>query len=204
VNLKTEEVNIRKNEDRRLTDDSAPRVNIIHEVQDISDESGDITEPVTKEQFKNFARVEGFDNSGEFNFDDDLIEAILTASREDVEKFTGTSLIPKTLKVFLTNECGMISLPGPVHLPVTLTDEEGEDIEDPETFGGDFPRLKTEGTRMIATYDAGYTVCPKWATQAILRQSLYLYEHRGEEFEDKGLCQSARMIAAKHRRVTWL
>jgi hypothetical protein len=194
-------VDIRKNEDRRFDDQPGRRWNHIHgEPDDISDESGEITEPVTVEEVKHWARTEGFDNSGEFDFDDEGISEDITLSRKQIEKVSNQSLVFHTWRVSVTNENGGVRLPmPPVLFPILLTDEDGNEIENPKTYGGKFAQLDTIGTRMICTYDAGWTTCPDWAKRAIIMQVIYLYEHRGEEFEDKGICEPAMRLALKNR-----
>lgn len=94
------------------------RYNHIYLVENVDEESGPVVEPVTLQEVKDYIRLEGFtpdddSPSSGFDFDDTLIEELITEGRVWVEKYTGVHLIPKQLQVFLLNQAGMIELPGP-------------------------------------------------------------------------------------------
>ena len=160
-------------------------------------ESGDITEPVTLTQAKNYLRLEGFtsDDSGEqeFDFDDTLIEAMITEARMWVEKYTGLYLVPRTLTVVLLNQAGYIELPGPVDGTITWADDAT-----PEMVGS---KIKTKyGCELTATYDVGYTEFPKWVENSILAYVADHYEWRGDD-KAPAPNERAAAIARPHRRV---
>ena len=160
-------------------------------------ESGDITEPVTLTQAKNYLRLEGFtsDDSGEqgFDFDDTLIEAMITEARMWVEKYTGLYLVPRTLTVVLLNQAGYIELPGPVVGTITWADDA-----EPEMVGS---KIKTKyGCELTATYDVGYTEFPKWVENSILAYVADHYEWRGDD-KAPAPNERAAQIARPHRRV---
>jgi len=170
-------------------------------------DSGDITEPVTLTQAKNYLRLEGFtsDESGEqeFDFDDTLIEAMITEGRMWVEKFTGQFIVPRTLTVALLNQAGYYELPGPLIGSVVLTDSEGDTIEstDYTIIGNQYPKIVDKFcNRITATYEAGYTDYPKWVEDSILAYVAWAYEHRGDE-ELPGSPIRAAAIARPYRRV---
>lgn len=159
-------------------------------------ESGDITEPVTLQQTKDYLRLGGFvsDDNGEqgFDFDDTLIEAMITEARMWVEKYTGQYLVPRTLTVVLLNQAGYIELPGPVDGTITWADDAT-----PEMVGS---KIKTKyGCELTATYDVGYTEFPKWVENSILAYLAWAYENRGDE--QAGSPERAAAIARPHRRV---
>ena len=160
-------------------------------------ESGDITEPVTLTQAKNYLRLEGFtsDDSGEqeFDFDDTLIESMITEARMWVEKYTGLYLVPRTLTVVLLNQAGYIELPGPVVGTITWADDA-----EPEMVGS---KIKTKyGCELTATYDVGYTEFPKWVENSILAYVADHYEWRGDD-KAPAPNERAAAIARPHRRV---
>ena len=160
-------------------------------------ESGDITEPVTLTQAKNYLRLEGFtsDDSGEqeFDFDDTLIESMITEARMWVEKYTGLYLVPRTLTVVLLNQAGYIELPGPVVGTITWADDA-----EPEMVGS---KIKTKyGCELTATYDVGYTEFPKWVENSILAYVADHYEWRGDD-KAPAPNERAAQIARPHRRV---
>lgn len=159
-------------------------------------ESGDITEPVTLQQTKDYLRLGGFvsDDNGEqgFDFDDTLIESMITEARMWVEKYTGQYLVPRTLTVVLLNQAGYIELPGPVDGTITWADDA-----EPEMVGS---KIKTKyGCELTATYDVGYTEFPKWVENSILAYIAWAYENRGDE--QAGSPERAAAIARPHRRV---
>lgn len=187
--------------------------NAIHDVSEVA-ESSPITEPVTLEEAKDYMRLEGFqdvDDSSpvEFDDDDDLIESIITSSREAVEKYCGLSLVSKTLTVLLTNKAGMIQLPyGPVVSVTQLTEEDGTEIEAENytVLGTHHKYLKSPlYENMYITYTAGYDVdeCPESLKQAILIEVLYRYENRGD-IENEGLSRAARIKAKPFKQTVWL
>lgn len=268
-------MNYRRNEDKLIY--SGPNYNLIHEVVDVSDESGGITEPVTLAEMKNYLRLEGFGGGGgigaedpvnltlledeltlqdsrligasiisltrsgtgygqsstvgnllftfntttgviafntagnpggeqvvvvygsanpdtDFDFDDTLIEELITGAREKLEAHAGAHFIPKTLDVYFTNGIGMIDLPGPVTGTISLVDSEGEGIADDSIMliGSKFPSMRYPiGEYMKATYTAGYDGnLPKGIKNAIMSQVAYDYEHRGDE-QQEVLCKKA-------------
>lgn len=267
--------------------------NEIHSVEDISDESGEVTEPVTLTEAKNYLRLNGlgvaganisvkeplyltiatsnfvqsgllqgddvriisvereglgynevdgtpgnrqfdhdpdlgritFEQDGagleikvvfglsneseaptNFDFDDDLIQMLITGARERLEIFTGCSLIPKRIQAVITNLCGMTSLPaGPVTGDVTATDSEGTEIVagDIKLVGSKFPDLKLPmQCEMTLTYNAGYSTLPKGLKNAILAEVAYRYENRGDESPDAGICKAAIVLANPYKRAS--
>ncbi len=160
-------------------------------------ESGDITEPVTLTQAKNYLRLEGFtsDDSGEqeFDFDDTLIESMITEARMWVEKYTGLYLVPRTLTVVLLNQAGYIELPGPLVGTITWADDAT-----PVMVGR---KVETKyDCKLTATYDVGYTEFPKWVENSILAYIADHYEWRGDD-KAPAPNERAAQIARPHRRV---
>lgn len=141
-----------------------------------------------------------------FDYDNDLIEELITEARLWVEKFTGLHLIPKTLQVVLLNQAGDIELPGPVTGDIVIKDLDDETI-DSETYsfiGTSFPKLRTAyWDKIKLEYEAGYTVetIPKGLKGAIKAYVAFFYEHRGDENE-KAIPESAARKARPYRRVT--
>jgi len=171
-------------------------------------ESGDITEPVTLTQAKNYLRLEGFtsDDSGEqeFDFDDTLIESMITEARMWVEKYTGLYLVPRTLTVVLLNQAGYIELPGPLSGTIVLTNEDATVITSTgyTIIGNTFPKIATKFCdRITATYEVGYTSeFPKWVENSILAYIADHYEWRGDD-KAPAPNERAAQIARPYRRV---
>lgn len=202
-----------RNEDR-LLDTGRPvgaRYNHIFQIQE-ADDSTETDEPVTVEEIKNYLRLEGFtpndDSPGEdFNYDDELIQELITEARRWVEVYTGTYLVPRILTVWLLNQAGYIELPGPVTGAIVITKENSDVVaaDDYKFIGTDFPKLVTQfHERLQLDYPAGYTVetIPKGLKGAIKAYVAYAYEHRGEEIDDKALTASAARKALPYRHLT--
>src|SRR5688572_6496764 len=182
--------------------------NHIYSETDVSDESGEITEPVTLQEMKDYLRLEGYvdvdestsDELSEFDFDDDLIEEIITASREKFESLTNTYIIPTTIEIVFTNGCGMIELPGPFTEVTELLDSEGTEItsENYKLIGNKWKYLAWPCfCDMTATLEVGYPVLPKNIKINLMRLVAYMYENRGD---DQSIAKFASQIAGKYIR----
>lgn len=275
------------------------RDNIIHDVHDVTNDSGEITEPVTLQEMKNFLRLEGFSTDGQqitmedpmnktlaeaattiqddllinatiltlaregivytksltvgnrkfvhdpstgivsfqdaggpggegiditygytgasvgddaYDFDNDLIEELITAAREGMEKFTGWSLVPHTWRVRLSNTAGEMELPysngletdssGPVL--DSIINDDGDDIEEDsyKLRGSQFAFIDCAGENVTVTYSVTPTA-PKKLKQAIMRDVAYHYENRNDEPGE--LAIQAQAIARNFQRISvWL
>ena len=95
-------------------------------------DSGGVTEPVTLLQVKEYLRLNGFgsEDSGEqeFDYDDVLIESMITEARMWVEKYTGRFIVSREIIVVLLNQAGYIRLPGPVAGTIVIKDDNGDTI----------------------------------------------------------------------------
>lgn len=177
--------------------------NLIHSIENISDESGSVTEPVTLSEMKDYMRLTGIDESGSFDFDDTLIDELISSARQRLEAYTGCILVPKTIDVYLTNLSGNISLPGPVTGDITALDCDGVDIsDDVKLTGSKFPDLREPLLEnMKLSYNAGYEVLPKGLKNAIMAEVLYRYENRGDE---GSVCKSAMILANPYvKQSSW-
>lgn len=190
-----------------------PLFNNFWDAQDISAYSGGITEPVTKEELKDYLRLEGFTDDDEspaealsdFDFDDNLIDDILPAAREYIEEACGLSLIRKTIKAMVTNLVGGQEIrKGPVISITKLEDSNGDEILSTgyKVLGNQWKRLITPLQRdMTITYEAGYSTVPAAIKIDIVRLSAWLYVNRGDV---DGAKEMALKLASKHSRNTWL
>ena len=204
----------RRNEDKWCLPGTriGARYNHIYLVENVGEDSSPVTEPVTLQEVKDYIRLEGFtpdddSPSDQFDFDDALILDLISEGRRWVEKYTGVSLIPKQLQVFLLNQAGMIELPGPVTGAIVITKENSDVIADTDykLIGTQFPKLVTRfDYRLQLDYAAGYTVqtIPAGLKDAIKAYVAYAYEHRGDEMDDKALTESAARKARPYRRLT--
>jgi len=164
--------------------------NYIYSETDVTSESGVFEEPVSLDEMKDYLRLEGYVDSAEstsdelsdFDFDDRLLTELITTSREKVESLT--YIIPKTIEIVFTNDCGMIELPGPFTELTELLDYEGTEItsDNYKLIGGVWKYLAYPCyCNMTATIEVGYDTCPKDLKKEIMRYTAYLYENRGDE-----------------------
>jgi hypothetical protein len=164
--------------------------NLVHSVKDITEQSGDPTEPVTVSEVKSYMRLEGFQDvtqseATSFVEDDTLIETLIVAARKRLEKLYGISIIPKTLRATFTNLAGDIEIPqGPVISITSLKDRYDNLIvsDNYTVVGDDFQTLESPCyEKMVMTYEAGYTDCPEELKIEIMRMVTYWFENRGDK-----------------------
>lgn len=184
--------------------------------------SGEVDEPVTLQQAKDYLRLTGFspDDSGEqdFDFDDTLINSMIQEAREWVEKYTGQYIVPRSLSVVLLNQAGGMRLPGPVIGSVVYTNLEAEAITTLRVVGTTFPKLLSDwvgwgesprtndynysADYITAAYEVGYEVIPKWVKNAILAYVAWAFENRGDE--QTGSPERAAAICRPHiKKQAW-
>jgi hypothetical protein len=195
--------NYRTNEDK-LCATEFNNYNLLINVEDLSEDSGPVLEPATLQEVKDYMRLEGFnadDSPGtDMDFDDLLIEDMIVEARMWIEKFTGLHLVPKRLQVTFCNGSGNFELPGPVQGAITITG----DITTAEYIGTQFPKVRTQGNEIVATYAAGYNygTAPAWVKNAIKAYCVWAYERRGDETNLKGTPERAGAICRIHRRLS--
>lgn len=203
----------RRNEDRlRFDQPIGARYNHIYLIENLSEDSGPVTEPVTLQEVKDYLRLEGFqaddDSPGsEFDFDNALLTELISEGRRWVEVYTGLSLVPKQLQVHLLNQAGFIELPGPVTGTIVITKENSEVIpaDNYRFIGSQFPKLVTTFEPLLQLdYNAGYTdtTIPAGLKTAIMAYVAENYEHRGDEVDIKVISESAARKARAYRRLS--
>lgn len=135
-------------------------------------------EPVTVAEFKNYAKID----TG--SLEDTIIEELITTAREQCEDYLGVSIVARTVTALLNNSCGGIFLPYCPRISIiSVKDSEGEDIatDDYTISGMYFPQLREPwDERITVSYTAGYGIPPKRIKSAILQQTFFLYENRGD------------------------
>jgi uncharacterized phiE125 gp8 family phage protein len=116
--------------------------------------------------------------------DDMILGYLITTARQQCEDFTGISIIPRTITAVLNNSCGGIFLPYcPFKSLTSITDQDGNILttDDYQVSGTAFPQLIfPKWDRLTLIYDTGYANLPQEIKTAILQQTFYLYENRGE------------------------
>lgn len=167
-------------------------------------DDGEITEPVTVEEAKNYCRVTT-------NADDQLISDMITEAREAVEIATGLSLTNKLVEIWFNNGSGNFSIPyGPMKVDsFKLYDlQTGNEITSQyyKLIGFAHPSLYFPNwTQLRATYRAGMDTIPKDLKIAILDQIDYDYENRGadiERYDQSGVCQKTWRACQRYTRVS--
>lgn len=166
-------------------------INQIINVEIISGDSPPVTEPVGLAEMKDYLRLQGFVSNedspaDEFDFDDDLIEDMITEARIWAEQFIGGDnrmhmIMPRDIEVVAQNEAGGIKIPGPVRGAIVSVDDNDTTI-DPVIVGTVFPKVDTAYCNPITlSYSAGYTTFPAWVKNAIKAYVAFAYENRGDE-----------------------
>jgi len=164
-------------------------------------------EPVTLVEVKQHLNMQ-FDTEGSYEFTDDdtKLTSLMKSCRKRLEKYTGVSFGPKTVRAILNNGKGNIELPyGPTVAITAIIDEDGDTIEaDDYTLQGiEFKTLKSPCSCYVdVTYTAGFTTLPEDLKMALLEEIAFRYENRGTT-ENK-LCDSALLLAEPHSRNVWL
>jgi hypothetical protein len=157
-------------------------------------------EPVNLADFKAHARITHSD-------DDAYIPLLLKTARRSIEKYTGLSLLAKTIQVHINNEAGGYELPyGPVVSISSVKDKDGNAITGYTTSGIDFKVIDSAYSFMDITYLADISPLPDGEAEslktAIKHEALFLYEHRGDAVDDNKVNSvTARAIAKAYRRI---
>lgn len=186
--------------------------NLILSVQDKTTPTP--TDPVLVQEVKAWLRLEGFTAVGgseiAFNDDDTFIAMIITAVREQFEKYCGITLTANRVKsAVITNLCGNVELPfGPVKEVTAAEDKYGNDIlSEVETVGEGWVCLSSPRyEEMKITYTAGYGTIgcenlPASLKLDMLRACAYYYVNRGDEININNYISQ---LAKKYSRYVWL
>ena len=115
--------------------------------------------------------------------DDDLLEdIIIPAAQSMIENATGRALSANTgVKVVVSAESNIGWLPLPF-APVIAVSLPVSDI----SINNDTATM-TAGADVTIQYTAGYTTCPPDLIMAVLNQTAWMYENRGDEPKNYGI-----------------
>lgn len=184
--------------------------NETYSIRDVTDESGDYEEPVSIDEMKDYLRLEGYvdddestsDALSDFDFDDRLIADMIRAAREQMEKISASTIVPKTWEAVINNY-RMWEFPmGPIGNIISLVDSDGVAITDYVVIGNDRKFLKSPNQcEMTITYEAGYDEVPASLKIDIMRLAAYMYENRGD---DSSIQKFAAQLAGKYKREGWI
>jgi uncharacterized phiE125 gp8 family phage protein len=147
-------------------------------VLDLIFDDGTVIEPVLLADIKAYAKID----TG--TADDTILGYLITTARQQCEDFTGISIVPRTITAIINNSCGGIFLPYcPFKSLTSISDCDGNAIstDDYKISGTTFPQLVyPKEDRITLVYQTGYETLPQEIKTAILQQTFYLYENRGE------------------------
>jgi uncharacterized phiE125 gp8 family phage protein len=166
-------------------------------VLDVQFQDGEITEPVTLTEAKNFCKID-------ISTDDDLINVLITAARQMCEAYTGVGFVEHEIVAVLNNSNGDIYIPyGPMIEILSVENEQGTTLVldlDYTLGGNEFKRLKTPFANNITIdYITGYTTLPEALKTALLNQVYYLYDNRSIGVDD--ISPIAKIILNLYKRV---
>jgi len=166
-------------------------------ILDVQFQDGEITEPVTLTEAKNFCKID-------ISTDDDLINLLITAARQMCEAYTGVGFVEHDVVAVLNNMNGDIYIPyGPMIAINSVENEQGTVLilDTNYTIGGnEFKRLKTPLQNNITIdYTTGYTTLPEALKTALLNQVYYLYDNRSVGVDD--ISPIAKIILNLYKRV---
>lgn len=186
--------------------------NLLIDIRDVTDSTGNYLEPVSIDEAKSYLRLEGFIDtteslSTEFDDDDKLISQLIVSARQRLEQYTGLSFINKKWEMEFDNYAGNFAIPnGPVIYIEELLDSEGNVISSTDyklTSGYSILKYPTWG-EMIMTYYGGYENLPSALKEAILKEVAYRYINRGD-INAEGISKEAMALATPFKQVdTWL
>jgi len=159
------------------------------------------SEPVTLQETKAWLRIDA-----DFFDDDNILNTLITSSRELLEKYTNLAFGVKELKVRFSDNC--IELPyGPTVDIISVTDVKTGDAISADKYeirgltyksivlnsaynaswfyplGGGTPQLwegNVEHIEVDVVYTTGFSVLPKALKNALLTQIDYMYKNIGE------------------------
>lgn len=141
------------------------------------------TEPVTTTEVKSYLKID-FDN------DDTLIGTLISGVRESIEKFTGLSLVEKSIVYFDEDIDDEIRLPYPEHDSITEVKINGVETDAYTKTGLTQFIIKPNETFISDSDDSGikitYTTtgeCAQGIKNEILKLIDEKYRNRGNTFE---------------------
>jgi uncharacterized phiE125 gp8 family phage protein len=171
-------------------------------VIDIEFYETEVIEPVTLTEAKDFCKVD-------IGTDDTLITSLITASRVQLESYSGIGLVNHNIVATLNNINGDITIPyGPIYTINNITDIDGNVlILDTDYFlsGTIFKKIRLpKSSYLVVNYDSGYSadniLLPEVLKLSILNQIYYLYDNRSVDM-DGGMSPIAKTLINPYKRV---
>lgn len=177
----------------------------------------DVTvEPVTLTEARQHMNMT-FDTSGSYDFTDDntYIIALITIARDVLERYTGLSFAPKTIKVIANNSLSGLDIPwGPNITVSSIKDVDGTTLTTSQykIIGNAYKSISNNYSCYLEiVYTAGYAAgkLPASLKRAILEQIDFMYNNRGSQSQayandNVDICKSAIELATPYKRTSWL
>jgi hypothetical protein len=161
--------------------------------------TGTVTEPVTLQEAKDYARIDGFT-------EDTLITSLITMARVHCESYMGKSIVLKTVTIDSFTFPYQFQMPyGPLtneaNISKCVTIDQNN-VETPLQYrvnAGLFPKLfilgGSQSYKFKLVYTAGFTTVPEDIKLAIKMMVNTLYERR-EDFSDLAAIESPLGVKA--------
>lgn len=148
-------------------------------------------EPVDISTFKMWAKID-------YSEDDTVIAPLIKSARRLLERKYNIGIIEKDYYAVVNNSCGMIDMPG---APIGTISTTGVTV-----VGSDNKFLKSPcGCEVVLEYKSGYQLesVPDELKTAIMQQTLYMYENRGDVTTDpNSISPQAQSIMKVYSRNT--
>lgn len=171
-------------------------------------ESDTITEPVLLADAKAWMKVDVTD-------DDTLIEALITAARQDIENYCGIKLVDSSVVAFVSvkdSDEEYLQFPYAIR---SMIDESSIDVnyltkgedDEPQTIDEDYyfeHGISFSGTgKYRIEYDVLVTAVPETLKEAIKMLVAYRYHNRGDQEPQLGIPEDIRTKIHKYKQI-WL
>ena len=191
-------MNYRRNEDKMMCWD--PCRPLYNNVLATELTPAGMTEPVTLDEVKRKLRI----MLSTTDFDDELTD-LITQCRQMFEEVLGVSMMQRTVYAVLQNQIGNIELPygGNIQTITDAKDIDGNTIDTAnyKIRGQGFKFLETKYDWIALTYTVDPYV-PDGLKEALLREIVWRFNHRGDEENDSNGLHARE--ALKYKRGSWL
>ena len=177
------------------------------------------TEPVDLAEAKNYLKLPSGSTA-----DDDLITELITASRQELEGYTGLGFAPRTIQVYWEGS-KKFDLPLPPQYDDTIgqtiyrvyNDDTADELltENSDYYitgmtykVADMNDFWSTGTTTVTGYKieyiTGYATLPKALKEALLKTINYNYYNRGDEDLFTGLPNEVKLMVRPYKLNQWV
>jgi len=152
------------------------------------------SEPINIFDAKSWLRVT-------YDGDNDLINSLITQSRELVETYINQSIIETTIELWSTSRKTLTLPYGPVIEISGITTIDGDDVD--YTYNGFEVSFEDTYVDTITTYTAGWGTIPSGLDLVLLQILSFLYENRGDDTEIGNLLYQNKFLQ-QYRKSIWI